>query len=148
MPNEVLARSGAGMRPAMAPAVAALAPAYAPRRPTETVLYGLVRQHLESFLGFAREQYDGGLPRYVEQELRAYLKCGLFSEGFTRCHCDACGHDLLVAFSCHGRTICPSCTGRRMGNGAAHLVDRVLGSQGARAQRNPPPAPSAGARPN
>lgn len=126
MPNEVLARSSAGTRPAMAPAVAALAPAYAPRRPTETVLYGLVRQHLESFLGYAREQYDGGLPRYVEQELRAYLKCGLFSEGFTRCHCDACGHDLLVAFSCHGRTICPSCTGRRMANGAAHLVDLVL----------------------
>jgi hypothetical protein len=50
----------------------------------------------------------------------------LFSEGFTRCHCDTCGHDLLVAFSCHGRTICPSCTGRRMANGAAHLVDRLL----------------------
>jgi hypothetical protein len=31
-----------------------------------------------------------------------------------------------VSFSCHGRTICPSCTGRRMANGAAHLVDRVL----------------------
>jgi len=106
--------------------VAALAPAYAPRRPTETVLYGLVRQHLESFLAYAREHYDRGLPAYVEQELRAYLKCGVFSEGFTRCHCDTCGHDLLVAFSCHGRTICPSCTGRRMANGAAHLVDRVL----------------------
>jgi hypothetical protein len=108
------------------PPVAALAAAYAPRRPTETLLYGLVRQHLESFLAYAREQYDGGVPRYVEHELRAYLKCGVFSEGFTRCHCDTCGHDLLVAFSCHGRTICPSCTGRRMANGAAHLVDRVL----------------------
>ena len=28
----------------------ALAPAYRPRRPTETVLYGLVREHLETFL--------------------------------------------------------------------------------------------------
>ena len=110
----------------MSVAVAVLAPAYAPRRPTETVLYGLVRLHLESFLAHAREHYESGLPRYVEQELRAYLKCGVFSEGFTRCHCDTCGHDLLVAFSCHGRTICPSCTGRRMANGAAHLVDRVL----------------------
>jgi hypothetical protein len=67
------------------------------------VLYGLVREHLESFLAYAREHYAGGLPRYVELELRAYLKCGVFSEGFTRCHCDACGHDLLVAFSCHAR---------------------------------------------
>jgi len=106
--------------------VAALAPAYAPRRPTETVLYALVRQHLESFLAYAREHYDKGLPRYVEQELRAFLKCGLFAEGFSRAHCLACGHDLLVAFSCHGRSICPSCCGRRMANGAAHLVDRVL----------------------
>jgi hypothetical protein len=106
--------------------VAALAPAYLPRRPTETVLYGLVRQHLESFLAHAREHYEGGLPRYVEQELRAYLKCGVFSEGFTRAHCDACGHDLLIAFSCGSRSICPSCTGRRMANAGAFLVDRVL----------------------
>jgi hypothetical protein len=106
--------------------VAALAPAYAPRRPTATVLFALVRQHLESFLSYAREHYDKGLPRYVEQELRAFLKCGLFSEGFSRARCRACGHDLLVAFSCHGRSICPSCCGRRMANGAAHLVDRVL----------------------
>jgi Transposase zinc-binding domain len=80
----------------------------------------------QSFLAHARENYDGGLPRYVEQELRSFLKCGVFSEGFTRARCDACGHDLLVAFSCHGRSICPSCCGRRMANGAAHLVDRVL----------------------
>jgi hypothetical protein len=106
--------------------LSALAPAYLPRRPTETVLYGLVREHLASFLAHARESHDGGLPRYVEAELRAYLKCGVFSEGFTRCHCDACGHDLLVAFSCKGRSICPSCCGRRMANVAAHLVDRVL----------------------
>jgi Putative transposase/Transposase zinc-binding domain len=106
--------------------MAALAPAYTPRRPAETILYALVREHLESFLTHAREHYDGGLPRYVERELRAFLKCGQFSEGFTRAHCEACGHDLLVAFSCHGRSICPSCCGRRMANGAAHLVDRVL----------------------
>ena len=106
--------------------MAALAPAYVPRRPTETVLYGLVRENLESFLAYARDHYEGGLPRYVEAELRAYLDCGVFARGFTRCHCDSCGHDLLVAFSCKGRSLCPSCCGRRMANTAAHLVDRVL----------------------
>jgi len=106
--------------------VAALAPAYLPRRPTETVLYALVRQNLGTFLAYAREHYEGGLPRYVEAELRAYLKCGVFSEGFVRCHCDACGHDLLVAYSCKARAICPSCAGRRMANVAAHLVENVL----------------------
>ena len=106
--------------------MASLAPAYVPRRPTESVLHQLVRANLESFLAYARANYDGGLPRYVEQEFRAYIRCGDFSEGFSRAHCDACGHDLLVAFSCHGRSICPSCCGRRMANVAAHLVDRVL----------------------
>jgi len=57
-----------------------------------------VRQNLESFLAYTRQHYDGGLPRYVESELRAYLKCGLLSEGFTRARCDVCGHDLLVPF--------------------------------------------------
>ena len=106
--------------------MASLAPAYVPRRPTETVLHQLVRANLESFLAYARANYDGGLPRYVEQEFRAYIRCGDFSEGFSRAHCDACGHDLLVAFSCHGRSICPSCCGRRMANVAAHLVENVL----------------------
>ncbi len=106
--------------------MAVLAAAYIPRRPTETVLYGVVRQHLESFLAYARDNYDGGLPRYVEAELRAYLKCGVFSEGFIRARCDACGHDLLVAFSCKSRAACPSCAGRRMANTGAAIVDRVL----------------------
>ena len=103
-----------------------LAPAYAPRRPTETVLYGAVRSHLETFLAHTRETYEKPLPRYVEKEFRSFLKCGVFAHGFARCRCESCGHDLLVAFSCKLRGICPSCSGRRMANGAAHLVDRVL----------------------
>ena len=41
-------------------------------------------------------------------------------------HCDICGHDRVVAFSCKGRSVCSSCCGRRMADTAAHLVDRVL----------------------
>lgn len=106
--------------------VAVLAHPYTPRRPTETVLYAVVRDHLETFLRFTRETYEKPLPRYVENELRAYLKCGVFAHGFVRARCDACGHDLFVAFSCKRRDVCPSCAGRRMANTAAHLVDRVL----------------------
>ena len=95
-------------------ALPALAPAYRPRRPTETVLYAVVRENLETFLAHARESYEAPLPHYVEQELRGYLRCGVFAHGFVRAHCDACGHDLLVAFSCKGRGACPSCAGRRM----------------------------------
>ncbi len=106
--------------------MSALAAAYRPRRPTETVLYAVVRDWLETFLAHARDTYEAPIPRYVEQELRGYLRCGVFAHGFVRAHCDACGQDLLVAFSCKGRAVCPSCAGRRMANVAAHLVDRVL----------------------
>lgn len=106
--------------------MAHLAPPYQPRKPTETVLYGVVRETIETFLAHARETYSSPLPRYVERELRGYLRCGVFALGFTRCHCDTCGRDLLVAFACKGRGLCPSCAGRRMANTAAHLVDRVL----------------------
>jgi hypothetical protein len=107
--------------------VAALAPAYRPRRPTETVLYGIVRDHLESFLEYARDSYEAPLPRYVEHDLRGYLRC-VQALGFVHCRCESCGHDLLVAFSCKGRGTCPSCAGRRMCDVAARLVDRVLPS--------------------
>lgn len=106
--------------------MATLVAPYAPRKPTETVLYAAVRETLETFLRWTKETYAAPLPRYVVDELRGYLRCGVFAHGFVRAHCDACGHDLLVAFSCKGRGLCPSCAGRRMANTAAHLVDRVL----------------------
>jgi hypothetical protein len=37
-----------------------------------------------------------------------------------------CGHDFMVAFSCKGRGLCPSCNARRMAETAAHLVDHVI----------------------
>src|SRR5882724_1454286 len=40
--------------------------------------------------------------------------------------CQACGDELLIAFSCKGRGFCPSCTSRRMHDTAAHLVNRVI----------------------
>jgi hypothetical protein len=90
------------------------------------VLYGVVRSSFETFLAHTRETYEKPLPRYVEKEFRSYLKCGVFAHGFVRCRCETCGHDLLVAYSCKNRGICPSCSARRMANTAAHLVDRVL----------------------
>jgi len=68
----------------------------------------------------------GGLPRYVERELAAYLKCGILAHGFARVRCQACGDEIVVAFSCKRRGICSSCTARRMADAAAHLVDSVL----------------------
>ena len=84
-----------------------------------------MRDNLESFLAKAREQ-GSPVARFVERELRAYLDCGILARGFLRLHCDGCGHDRLLAFSCKGRGLCPSCGERRMADTAAHLVDSVL----------------------
>ncbi len=37
-----------------------------------------------------------------------------------------CRTGLVVAFSCKGRGVCPSCNGRHMPQTAAHLVDHVI----------------------
>jgi hypothetical protein len=83
---------------------------YRRREPEKTVLNKVVAEHLESFL---RELALEGrkLPRYVEEELRRYLPCGLISEGFIRVKC---------------RDFCPSCCARRMHDTAFHLADHVL----------------------
>ncbi len=99
--------------------------AYARRRPEESVLYGVVQAELETFLARAQAR-EHPVPRFVERELRGFLRCGILAHGFVRVHCDGCGLDRVVAFSCKGRGFCPSCGGRRMADTAAHLVDRVL----------------------
>ena len=63
---------------------------------------------------------------YVEQAFRKYLECGILAHGFARVWCEDCAHDYLVAFSCKGRAVCPSCNARRMEQTAAHLVDHVF----------------------
>lgn len=105
-----------------------LAAPYLPRRPQETVLYGLVKEHLGELLQHARDNYAAPLPKYVEDEFRGYLRCGDFSRGFVHVQCSSCGDAMAVAFSCKVRTLCPSCAGRRMAGSAAHLVDRILPS--------------------
>ena len=98
---------------------------YEPRNPEKTVLYGVVAAQLETFLVRQRDR-DRVVPRFVERELRAFLDCGVLARGFLRVHCDACGLDRLVPYSCKRRSFCPSCGGRRMADTAAHLVDRVI----------------------
>lgn len=73
---------------------------YRRREPEKSLLHETVREHLKTF------------PAEFEQDGRV--------------RCTACGDELLVAFSCKGRGICPSCTTRRMQGTATHLVDRVL----------------------
>ena len=100
---------------------------YEPRSPARNVLYQVVQEHFETFREEAARLRDGeGLPRFVGQEFRDFLRCGWLAGGFARFRRAACDCDQLVAFSCKGRGFCPSCGGRRMAERAAHLVDRVF----------------------
>jgi hypothetical protein len=101
---------------------------YRPRRPRESVLYRCVQAHLETWLVQCRDGHDdaGPVPAHVERQFRRYLECGILAHGFARARCGQCGHDFLIAFSCKGRGVCPSCNTRRMVATAAHLSDHVL----------------------
>jgi hypothetical protein len=94
---------------------------YRRRRPADTPLYRVVQNHLETFLSRGRDEWwEARVPPHAERELRRFLECGILAHGFARARCDACGHDFLIAFSCKGRAVCPSCNTRRMAETAAH----------------------------
>jgi len=93
--------------------------------PEHDLLYQVLAEHLETFLQQARTA-DHALPAYVEDDLRAYLQCGVLACGFVRLRCPDCKQSRIVAFSCRRRGFCPSCLGRRMAETAARLVDQVL----------------------
>src|SRR5919197_3730625 len=98
------------MTPSLAPAPSS----YAPRDPSQTVLYRVVADHLETFLTSLDADPDAkGLPAYVERELYDYLQCGILARGFLRLGCDACHKELRLPFSCKRRGFFSSCAGAK-----------------------------------
>ena len=109
-------------------ASATLDPTYRRREPEKTLLYQFLARELPAYAASMREasDYGQGMPGFVDKELLGYLDCGLLCRGLARVTCADYRHEMLVAWSCKGRGLCPSCTTRRMNDVAAHLVDRVL----------------------
>lgn len=100
---------------------------YQPRSPADQVLHEVVRDHLDEFLETVSLGDDGhGLPKFVEDDLRAFLQCGDLRAGFARFRCRSCGFERLLPVTCRSRSTCPSCTARRAAERAAHLVDHVI----------------------
>ncbi len=46
---------------------------------------------------------------FIDEQVRRYLDCGLFENGFVRIRCPDCAEEYLLAFSCKTRELCPSC---------------------------------------
>jgi len=99
--------------------------AYEPAARGEDVLYRVLDAHLATFVGVCEEE-GAQLPRHARRELEDYLLCGVPEYGFALLRCVGCDTARVVAFSCKRRGFCPSCTGRRMSQGAAHLMERVF----------------------
>jgi len=59
-----------------------------------------------------------------------YLDCGIFERGFARIRCPDCATEFLLAFSCKGRGLCPSCGAKRAAEFAAFLQDEVVADVG------------------
>ncbi len=117
---------------------------YEPRDPSQTVLYKVVADHLETFLAALDADPDAkGLPAYVQREFYDYLQCGILAHGFLRLGCDTCQKELLLPFSCKRRGFCPSCAGRRTAQTAARLVECVspatVSAEGAQLNGRPSP---------
>jgi hypothetical protein len=106
----------------MATAPAAAAPpdgpaaCYRRRRAKSTPLWRLVHRHWPEYEAAYEERFEprrGRLRGEVRRTVQGYLRCGVLDHGFARVRCGDCGHDLLVAFSCKGRGLCPSCSKQR-----------------------------------
>ena len=100
-------------------------PPYVPRHPEQSVLHACVARHWPPVRDLCEAQ-GRPLPGFVLREFEGYLRCGRPQFGLARIHCQGCGADRVVAFSCKGRGFCPACGGRRMLEGATWLCERVL----------------------
>ena len=101
---------------------------YRPRSPQGTLLHRIVREHFATLreVSIDPDQPDSGLPAFVVKEFEAFVGCGDLSQGFIRLHCDCCGCDRLLGFSCKCRPPRPSCSARRMHQTATFLAAHVI----------------------
>ena len=97
--------------------------------PRATALFSLVEAQYDEVRGQWEERFEGryGFWRgFVDEQVRRYLDCGLFENGFARVRCPDCHAEYLLAFSCKTREPCPSCEARCAAATAALLAEDVL----------------------
>ena len=102
---------------------------YRARNPRATPLYRLFETHFDEVRGQWEERFErrcGFWRGFVDEQVRRYLDCGLFENGFARIRCPDCAEEYLLAFSCKTRELCPSCAAKRSAATAALLAEEVL----------------------
>ena len=102
---------------------------YRARSPRATPLYRLFDAHFEEVKGQWEDRFErryGFWRGFVDEQIRRYLDCGLYENGFARIRCPDCAEEYLLAFSCKTRELCPSCAAKRSAATAALLAEDVL----------------------
>ena len=102
---------------------------YRPRDPRKTPLFLLLESLYEAVKLAWEERFEaryGFWQGSWDEAVAHYLDCGVWNAGFARVRCDTCQHEMLVAFSCKQRELCPSCSAKRGSELAAFLADHVL----------------------
>jgi hypothetical protein len=102
---------------------------YRARNPRATPLYRLFETHFDEVRGQWEERFErrcGFWRGFVDDQVRRYLDCGLFENGFARIRCPDCAEEYLLAFSCKTRELCPSCAAKRSAATAALLAEEVF----------------------
>lgn len=102
---------------------------YRARNPRATPLYRLFETHFDEVRGQWEERFErrcGFWRGFVDEQVRRYLDCGLFENGFARIRCPNCAEEYLLAFSCKTRELCPSCAAKRSAATAALLAEEVF----------------------
>jgi hypothetical protein len=117
------ARAGAGFPPR----ALACPAAYRPRDPRQSSLFQLLETHFETLKRLWAERFErryGFWRAFWDSTVFSYLDCGRFESGFARVVCPECRFEFLVALSCKGRGLCPSCGAKR-----AAIFSQLLQSQ-------------------
>jgi hypothetical protein len=107
----------------------ACATRYRTRNPRATPLYRLVEGYFDEVRGQWEERFErryGYWRGLVDEQVLRYLDCGLFENGFARIRCPECAEEVLLAFSCKTRELCPSCAAKRSAATAALLAEEVI----------------------
>ncbi len=92
-------------------------------------MWKLIIDRLDSFERNYEEKFEkhyGFFRPVISEVVRDYLKCGDLKEGFTRVKCRDCGHEFILAFSCHARWFCPSCHAKKVIQFGQLLKDTIL----------------------
>ena len=122
---------------------------YRARNPRATPLYRLFETHFDEVKGQWEERFErrcGFWRGFVDEQVRRYLDCGLYENGFARIRCPDCAEEYLLAFSCKTRELCQS-FGSEMKviafiteHDVVDPILRHLAKAGARSPRGPPGA--------